>query len=399
MKRFFTLSLFSLFMFFLSHGAAFSAEPETDLVFAEKCDKEDVHECPYLTSSDESRVALPKNYVKGEQFSVLIVVHNGGQKNIVTVRSWLQYNAQELKALEIEDQQSDFPLASPDGNEIDAELGQVKIGRGVAGGGLNLENLVVAEVKFEVVASGTSLSEISFINFQKEVLGDTGVFILNTSTYQPENILEKGPKKLIVSLNGGTGSESDNTDDLPPNGDGSSTPPLDNAGGNDDALLNGLPRPEDLRIQANAEGVNLVWKMSDGDAVKGYYVYYSTTTGFYIHRKDAGKTNHFEFRDLTLNKVYYFSVTAYDANGRESDYSDEVFAKVGVPGTESHPYKFAENEKKPDDKATIPPYKTGTGDQLDKSGPAESIAVSFAVLGMFFILYSFFRMRLFSLFS
>ena len=76
---------------------------------------------------------------------------------------------------------------------------------------------------------------------------------------------------------------------------------------------------------------------SDGSALSdlgGYKVYYGTTARTCVH-PDAGNCGYsneidvhnvitYTLNDLTDGQTYYFSVTAYDTSGNESDFSNEA---------------------------------------------------------------------------
>ena len=52
----------------------------------------------------------------------------------------------------------------------------------------------------------------------------------------------------------------------------------------------------------------------------GYKVYYGTTPGVYTSIV-IGKVNSYEIVGLSSGKTYYFTMTAYDASGLESDFA------------------------------------------------------------------------------
>ena len=55
----------------------------------------------------------------------------------------------------------------------------------------------------------------------------------------------------------------------------------------------------------------------------GYKLYYGTSSGNYSVAIDVGNVTTFKVDGLSSG-TYYFAVTAYDASGNESDYSNEV---------------------------------------------------------------------------
>ena len=58
--------------------------------------------------------------------------------------------------------------------------------------------------------------------------------------------------------------------------------------------------------------------------LSGYNIYYGTSTGRYTTKVNAGSGTSYLVTALTEGTTYYFAVTAYDANGFESDHSTEV---------------------------------------------------------------------------
>ena len=59
------------------------------------------------------------------------------------------------------------------------------------------------------------------------------------------------------------------------------------------------------------------------DGIGGYKIYYVTSSGNYTNSVDVGKVTTYTPPNLSSGP-YYFTVTAYDLNGTESDYSNEV---------------------------------------------------------------------------
>lgn len=57
----------------------------------------------------------------------------------------------------------------------------------------------------------------------------------------------------------------------------------------------------------------------------GFKIFYGTTPGSRTNSVDVGNVSSYEIKGLTSN-TYYFSVVAYDSEGTQSDYSEEVVA-------------------------------------------------------------------------
>jgi hypothetical protein len=70
---------------------------------------------------------------------------------------------------------------------------------------------------------------------------------------------------------------------------------------------------------------NLAWDPpSISTDVTGYVIYYGTSTGTYQQGVDVGNTTSYNINNLVDGLTYYFAVTAYNAGGSQSVYSNEV---------------------------------------------------------------------------
>lgn len=76
--------------------------------------------------------------------------------------------------------------------------------------------------------------------------------------------------------------------------------------------------------------VDLQWNGNPDPSVTGYNVYYGGATRSYTNVLSVGDTTNAAVGGLSEGKTYYFAVTAYDAFGDESDFSDETI--YIVPG-------------------------------------------------------------------
>lgn len=74
--------------------------------------------------------------------------------------------------------------------------------------------------------------------------------------------------------------------------------------------------------------IRLAWDAPAADSgITGYYVYYGTTHGAYLHRVSAGLTNLYFLSGLTPRQTYYLVVVAVDSSGVESEPSTELTAE------------------------------------------------------------------------
>ncbi len=77
---------------------------------------------------------------------------------------------------------------------------------------------------------------------------------------------------------------------------------------------------------------NLAWDPPDiSTDVTGYMIHYGTASGSYSQAIDVGNTTSYTVSNLIEGHTYYFAVTAYNAVGYESVYSNEVSIAIAPP--------------------------------------------------------------------
>jgi hypothetical protein len=85
-------------------------------------------------------------------------------------------------------------------------------------------------------------------------------------------------------------------------------------------------------------GANLSWNPSTEANISGYRIYYGTekrsgdcpATGGYAKKVDVGKHTSYQLNNLQDKAIYYFSVTSYDTNGKESCFSEEMKKNINI---------------------------------------------------------------------
>jgi hypothetical protein len=96
-----------------------------------------------------------------------------------------------------------------------------------------------------------------------------------------------------------------------------------------------------ISVWARAEQVTLAWDANTEPDLAGYRVHYGTASGSYTTSVDVHKVTTSSIGTLTAGQTYYFAVTAYDASGNESGYSNQVSYSVaaanGAPATPATP--------------------------------------------------------------
>jgi hypothetical protein len=85
----------------------------------------------------------------------------------------------------------------------------------------------------------------------------------------------------------------------------------------------------------NAGQITLEWDPVTHPDLAGYMVYYGTFSEDYDESIDVGNYTSVTIEGLEEDVTYYFSVTAYSANGEESEYSNEVCNNSDICDTAS----------------------------------------------------------------
>jgi len=130
---------------------------------------------------------LTQTQITPKTFKVALSIDNPEKKEITSARTWLAYNPQDLKIVQLDTQNSDFDLAAPGENEFDAEMGLIKIGRSSTENQINSAKIMMAEIMVEKIHTGSMV--LDFYNYHTDETGHTSVnMLLNNQVY---NIAQK----------------------------------------------------------------------------------------------------------------------------------------------------------------------------------------------------------------
>jgi hypothetical protein len=86
------------------------------------------------------------------------------------------------------------------------------------------------------------------------------------------------------------------------------------------------------------DSINLVWDANPDALVTGYNIYYGSSTAAYNHLVQVGNVNSASIYGLVAGATYFFTATAYYADGTESDFSNEISRTLSatIPALEIH---------------------------------------------------------------
>jgi fibronectin type III domain protein len=83
---------------------------------------------------------------------------------------------------------------------------------------------------------------------------------------------------------------------------------------------------------ARSQDLTLAWDPSLGN-IAGYFLYWGTVTESYSQKISVGNTTMAIVSNLSTGQTYFFAVTAYNSDGLESGYSNQV--RYTVPAVTS----------------------------------------------------------------
>jgi len=79
---------------------------------------------------------------------------------------------------------------------------------------------------------------------------------------------------------------------------------------------------------AIAGNLKVSWQPNTESDLAGYFVYYGTKDRPLGARVDAGRQTQYLIQNLKAGETYYIVVTAVDQNGNESEFSEQIAARV-----------------------------------------------------------------------
>ena len=123
-----------------------------------------------------------------------------------------------------------------------------------------------------------------------------------------------------------------------------------------------------LRVTTEGSSVFLAWDELPSSLLDSYNIYYSTTSGQYIQRKNVPKqTANVAIRNLPVDTQYYFAVRGVSKTEEESAFSPEVSVVVSKPDTSTNPLTASMLTP-----PTTNPIKNPGGGSGSESGGGES---------------------------
>ncbi len=274
----------------------------------------------------------------GNEFEVDVIMKNPSNQNVISVRSWLEYDTNLLEGVSVDTQGTIFTLSAPGEDEFSVSEGRVKIGRSNITGGVSDSEVKIATIKFRVKTDSAVTTVLSPYDYQVTELGHNSVNIIDQGF--PVNILTTEPESINISLNSGGpigGNPATDYYDGTTNGNN-----IDNTVNNNPVVVSMdgfvLTRPTGLKINTGSNYVDLKWDTPFESDRLGYNLYYGKVSGKYTRRRDIGNISSYRLDDLNNDEVYYFAITAYDKLNRETDYSDEVAIIVNQPLSSTSPF-------------------------------------------------------------
>ena len=322
--------------------------------------------CPDFPRFD-SETFITNGLKVGDMLDIDIILSNPTAQPIQSVQSWLEYDSSILEGVDVRISDS-FPLVAPgeqafaprpgSGQAPDSDRG--KIGASNVSGGMKDAEIVFARVTFKVLKETEETVKIGFHDFS--LLGQEGkTKVLVIEGGRTANILKTRPDDLRLFFGEGSPSGSVPTPPItqpPVTNPPVATPPVTTLPITQPPVTQPYPtdptfvalQPQGLRVMTEGDPpspdglrgagkVYLIWNPVSDPRVVGYNIYYGTVSGRYIQRRTVStETTGVTIRNLPVGTRYYFAVTAFNAQGQDSEYSYEVAVTVGDPASSIAPF-------------------------------------------------------------
>jgi hypothetical protein len=117
---------------------------------------------------------------------------------------------------------------------------------------------------------------------------------------------------------------------------------------------------------AIAEDVTIGWDANTEPELAGYKIYWGTSSGNYTSSKDVGKTTTATIDGVEEGTTYYLVVTAYDNQGNESGYSNQVSFTLPLSDSDGDGVPNNEDAFPSDPSETIDSDGDGIGNNADE---------------------------------
>ncbi|MGD8334649.1 MAG: fibronectin type III domain-containing protein, partial [Desulfobacterales bacterium] len=117
---------------------------------------------------------------------------------------------------------------------------------------------------------------------------------------------------------------------------------------------------------AIAEDVTIGWDANTEPELAGYKIYWGTSSGNYTSSKDVGKTTTATIDGVEEGTTYNLVVTAYDNQGNESGYSNQVSFTLPLSDSDGDGVPNNEDAFPSDPSETIDSDGDGIGNNADE---------------------------------
>ena len=332
---------------------------------------------PTTGGCQEYRIADPEHretdtLKKDDVLDMDLIIVNAPDQSISRIRAWIAYDPTIFEGVSVEIDPA-FSIPTPGEDGFDTENGLIKIGASTDKP-VTDRLIRVARIKLKVVSPTADSTVLSFDDLSGTPDSHTAV-IVPVGTEDEMNVLPATLGSLIVNLERGAGATSSAavTSSAGVSSGGLQGAPVSSAGGNSQEQTSSaaeqsagseaaqtsstattftLLQLQNLRATTEGSAVFLAWDTLPSADVKGYNVYYGTTSGKYIQRRSIdASANTLTIRGLMEGTTYFFAVRALNGKNQETQFSREVSIMVGRPETSTAPLAASAIQSGPGGKA------------------------------------------------
>jgi hypothetical protein len=365
--------LFLVFTLFFLPSAGAQSDGVT-LRLRPRCPSETVAArlpCPDFLLKDPE-TAMTEVLTVNAELQVEVAVRNPSGLPIQAVQSFLEYDPFTVEVTDMRTGDA-FPLIAPGELEADVQKGLIKIGVSNVSGGVRDAEAIVARITMVVRRE----SEMAFLRFHDWSLlghGHTRVNVVEDG--EPQNVLMVRPRDLALIFGEAPPPYVPQLEVQPLQG--RPTPPVIEVPPPVEPTVPlpvsppapvplppfGSLQPQGLRLTTVGDAVYALFDLLGDSRVAGYNLYYGAVSGRYLNRRTLPLVRSSVIRGLPVGTRLYFAVTAYSADGEESEFSFEAAVTVGDPSSSTSPLIIEGEAGLGGDMAALvppmPPPDTGT---------------------------------------
>lgn len=311
-------------------SSASAQDSGVSLFLRPHCEEQDQTKCPLFPVRDPLTLYTPI-LPEGTVLDIDLVVKNPVRQAIAGVKAMIGYDSLALQGKSFQ-MRPEFSIQAPNAGRFMQAQGYIMVDAATSDGAERTEELiVVARLQFQILASESTTTVLSFLPMMDPTKPASGIYAKQNG--EKRNILTQELPALLVFLHEEQAPSSSSTGfSTSSSGIGPSPVPTPDSGAPSTPF--NLLQVQGVRVTTEGTAIFIAWNALPSTELAGYNIYYSTESGRYIQRRSVPRdTTAAAIRALPENVRYFLAVRAFNARNEESAFSQEVAVMTGDPAS------------------------------------------------------------------